>query len=198
MYITKSIHGVRDMSEFTPWVACNRLVLDGVSGTNWVALDNAEVDNVDFSYAPATGAWSNSETRIVNVFTDNLSLIIPSSATIDSIETRFYFELPQDFNVIPQVNIFRSNSLGSLVENIGFIGPSIQTKEITWSNVSPINGDDIVAGTAPSMYMKCQHSGVEEQFGLPRDWQLNMRYVDIRVEFTRAPNVPRTAYIGLF
>ena len=185
------------MSEWTPWVACNRLVDSGTSGAPWISLDNAEVDDANFAYAQAdaSGAWNNNVTEITQSFTDNLALIIPTNATIEAIETRFHFEMPNQLFFIPQVNVYRSNSGGDLIENIGFISGAIQTKELTWTDTSGTQADNIINGTVGSMYMKCQHAGNESP---DYEWQLNLRYVDIRVQFTRAPNVPRTAYIGLF
>lgn len=188
--------GVHDMSEWTDWVACNRLEDSGFTGTAWTDLSNAQVDNANFAYAIASndGAWNNSITEITQTFTDNLAAIIPTNATLNTIETRFHFDNPNQLFFINQLNVYRSNSFGDLVENIGFVdGQTIGPKQITYTDTSP--SSNIISGATGSMYMKCTHTGAE---GAGYFWQLNLRYVDIRVEFTRAPNVPRTAFVATF
>jgi len=186
------------MAEFTTWVAANLRQSSG--RTLWESLNNAESDTSSFSFAQATnGAWSGSPAHVTNVvgFSGRSSLTnqIPENSIIDRVECNLYFDLPEPLLIVGNIRIYRSSSYidTSPVEILGLVGPSAGPDTVQFNdNISDSAGWAIANGGDVFPFYG-YHENEEAD-----TWQLNMRYCELRLRFTRAPNVPRTAFIAMF
>lgn len=192
------------MAEWTAWQACDFLIPSFTSDTWWLDLSNASFDNANFAYAPAVGGkWAGSglyrQTDTIQVGTSNLEPLIPSNATVSKIQTRFRGSLPITVPVVPDILFFKTDQPGLVLQLFATIPKTAgdfttsYLQDYTPDAPSQAEAWDVINGVTESLFMKCGHQDTSSV-----DWQLNLRYVDIRVEFTRVPNVPRTAFLGTF
>lgn len=185
------------MAEYTTWVAADLSQSSG--STLWDDLNNAEVDNAAFAYAQAVGAWSGSPGHVTNVigFAGRSSLAdqMPENATIDRIECNIYLDLPVSLLVVPNIRIYESDSYidQGFQQLLGTIGPGAESDIVTFNeDISNSAGWAIANGGNVFPFFGYHEN---EEIGT---WQLNMRYCELRLRFTRAPNIPRTAFVPMF
>jgi hypothetical protein len=105
-----------------------------------------------------------------------------------------YFALERVLPVVGDVKIYKTDYNGdafeSLLKRISGTAWDVASYNVDVSNST---GWDIVRGNSRILYIKAFHDNEE-----PDSWELRWRYAEMRARFTRAPNVPRTAFIATF
>jgi hypothetical protein len=185
------------MSEFTTWVPADLVSTGNLAGTAWSNLPAAEVDNNADAFASAIfGSWEQSVTRVISVNgRTGLGTQIPDSAEIEAVEVRFYFQLTTELVNIGAIDVIQSQSATSHVVGslIGSIGPGIENVTMVYTKTVTTPQGRAIAEGGLAVPMFGQRGGDEGSA-----WELDWRFAEVRLQFTRAPNVPRTAYIALF
>ena len=186
------------MAEFTTWVAAN--LRQSSFRTTWENLNNAESDTSSFSFAQATnGAWSGSPAHVTNVvgFSGRSSLTnqIPENSIIDRVECNIYLDLPEPLLIVQSVRIYESFDYvdPGYKQILGTIGPGAESDIITF-NEDITDGEGWAIANGGDVFPFYGYHENEEA----DTWQLNMRYCELRLQFTRPPNVPRTAFVAMF
>jgi hypothetical protein len=185
------------MSEFTAWYPVTNPTQSISSGTNWDDLTNIVLDDASFSPAISSGggSWTNDLTTVVDVNGNPaIDPLIPDNSTFDSVEVRMYFEQPQQM-FFAQVAINRSSNQLTPVfaEELGIFTANPELLQVDYSlPVDDTEGRAIAEG-GNILYVYGKASASEAA-----QWQENWRFAEMRIEFTRAPFTPRTAFIAMF
>ncbi len=188
------------MAEFTSWVGARLSQQLDSGSTVWDNLSNAQSDNTNFAQARASnGAWGGSPGRSTYIvsFEGNTDLLafMPAGSIIDKVECRIYLDLTETLLVIPDLRLRRSSNPNTQVslEILANIGPAAGPLIVDWDDTISDSEGWAIANGGDVMYFYGTHTLQEAD-----TWSLNMRYCELRLQFTRPPNVPRTAYIAMF
>lgn len=188
------------MAEWSNWglLKSNQNQTGGL--TPWTDISNAN-NYDDFAYAEAIGGqWAGSPGHSTDQAISGNPVIVreevPTNATCSRIQLRWYFEMV-DATAFVVRKLYLDDLLGVnrfFIADIPWnIDGLITSPSYTGTNTDIQNFLTGGLGGAFDSNWHCEHANTDTQ-----TWALRLYYIETRVEFTRAPNVPRTAFIATF